>query len=114
MSQHDGIHMALAPFRMLCMSTSSSFCHDYDKNGMPKHVAWGIRVLQWFDALDLPIVVQIVLLGSAWLFFGFFMVVEALLIGSIYTPIVALVSLLGLIVVKSLGIRVSTRSKKTV
>jgi Hint module len=63
LSQHDGIHLSFAPYRMICMKgLAHKFCHSYGETGMPGFVAGGVTLAHWVDSLDLNIVLQFVLL----------------------------------------------------
>ncbi|CAB9523230.1 expressed unknown protein [Seminavis robusta] len=72
MSQHDGIHLLLTPFRALC--TNLLRCDQYSPDGYPPYVDTGMRILTWAD--QLPLVAQVVLLGLALLIFGILRMLE--------------------------------------
>lgn len=77
LAQHDGIHLFLAPFRMVCrgkLAMGLHPCNSYKENGMPPYVDGGIRILRW--ANDQTVTAQILLCALAYPVFGLFMVLE--------------------------------------
>lgn len=76
-SQHTGIHMTLAPYRMWCRVTASLHCKSYNKEGMPHHIARGMRVLEWVNQQHQ--FVQYILFALAFSVFGFLLVIECIL-----------------------------------
>ena len=71
LSQHDFIHLVLSPFRMVCCSISSQqLCHDYNDDGIPHFVAFGINLLHWLDDLDMNILLQASLFVFAFTLFS--------------------------------------------
>jgi hypothetical protein len=80
-SQATGIHMFLAPLRMLCLSgLSTSVCDPstYNENGMPHLVAFGINLASTADQQSL--LVQVLMLA---------------VVLAIFVPLYALESLVG-------------------
>ena len=77
MSVQDFVHYTLSPMRLLCMmGTSLDICQSYNEDGMLTYAAKGLALIQWLDSLDLPLVVQLVLLALAMLVFGVATVLE--------------------------------------
>jgi hypothetical protein len=79
---HTFVHMALTPFRIMCHMGGGHnlVCQSYsDEEYMPSYVARGIDLVKYLEALLLPFVVQIVLLGVFGLVCSFLMVMEAVL-----------------------------------
>lgn len=56
LNDHQLIHMALSPYRLLCSGVSRTFCDTrfYMDNGMPHYAHFGMQLLNW-------------LLGSHWI-----------------------------------------------
>jgi hypothetical protein len=95
LSLHDGVHMVLTPFRMICTSrllATDDFCHSYNEHGMPYHVGHGIQILQWIDQQSWQL--QATLFVLAFPLFGIMMALEKFW----------LVGALGLIVVTMMKI----------
>jgi hypothetical protein len=82
MAQHTGIHLVLTPFRMLCRGGSFAFCQSYNEDGMPYHIANGIRILKWADRQNVTL--QMILFLPAFLFFGALMVLEKILFSGFF------------------------------
>jgi len=55
-SDHEIIHFALSPYRLLCQGVSSHFCADQsysNEDGMPYYAHYGLELLAWiFDSSD--------------------------------------------------------------
>jgi hypothetical protein len=112
MSQHFGIHLVLSPLRMLCRGVSPGVCQMYDADGMPHYVSGGIKVLQWFDSLNLPLTVQVLLLSFAFVVFGLFYVTEmAVVAGITYAPAIAFFVAGAAALAKALDIKLSPKQK---
>lgn len=113
MSQHNLIHLALSPFRMVCMGLSSNLCQMNEKDGMPSMVYWGIQVAQWLDGLDLNLAVQVFLLGIFVSIFGGFAFVEAAVRSAYsYGPVAMVIAgLLWTVSAKLFQIRVPGKTK---
>ena len=49
MNDHQLIHMALSPLRLLCNGVSDTFCqaHFYNEDGMPFYAHYGLLLLNW-------------------------------------------------------------------
>jgi len=49
MSFHDGIHMALSPFRMFTMGVSSSLGNIYTEDGVPVYASYAMDFANWVN-----------------------------------------------------------------
>ena len=49
-SQHDYVHLGLAPFRLVCQGVSKSFCDSYDDYGMPHYVRFAVDLNEFADS----------------------------------------------------------------
>ena len=67
---HDLIHVALAPYRLLCMGVSGAFGdsrHNLD-NGMPFYVHYGLELLKW--VLNKNLAIRAVALSAIFILSG--------------------------------------------
>jgi Hint module len=115
MSQHDAVHLFLAPFRLICRATSADFCHEYNDNGMPHYVANGLKLAQWIDALDMNVLLQVSLLSIFLVVFASIMAIEVAM-DTFYTygAAVVLFVLTAIFACKTVGINVSAKKIKKV
>ena len=81
MSQHDLIHLALSPFRIMCMGVSKQLCQSLGDDGMPRYVSRGIQLAKWLDSMNLNIILQIFLLTLVVSISSCFMFLEAQIAG---------------------------------
>lgn len=59
LSHHDFVHMALSPYRVMCMagnskwlplSITNAICHTYNEDGAPYYIGWGMNFIGWIDS----------------------------------------------------------------
>jgi len=104
LTQEMGGHMSMSPMRMLCMGVSSSFCEVHDEDGLMPWVRFGYSFLQW--AMGFNVFVQALLCGLCFLVLAGFNVVELVVFGETWSPLLILATLLFVarIVVKRSGV----------
>lgn len=86
LTQQMGIHMALSPYRMLCMGVAlGGLCHSKTEDGISTLLETGIQLAKYADTLSLGM--QLALLVVALAFVGPFYLVETLF-GARYGPMV--------------------------
>ncbi|CAB9526130.1 expressed unknown protein [Seminavis robusta] len=74
MSQHSFVHIAMSPFRLMCLGISSSLCQSYNEHGMPHYVASGIAFKEWAESQN--VVAQWFLLALSFFVLGLSMTLE--------------------------------------
>ena len=94
MTHQNFIHIALSPFRMICMGVSSNVCQIYDDEGMPFYVSYGLRFASKADKIPFPL--QVLLLLTLLLFFGVFQVMENV-VGATWAPLILLLTGLAIL-----------------
>jgi len=85
-TQQDGIHMLLSPYRMICMGIPlNAFCHSRNDQGISTYVDWGIQLAHYANALNLAMQFSLLTLAVA-LFVPLYFV--ECLFGPHYAPLV--------------------------
>lgn len=108
LAQQDAVHLALSPFRVLCMGVSSSLCQASNEEGIPHYVASGMQFVRWADNTQ-PLWIQILSITLALVFFGISIFLEST-VGASMAPSVILVT--GLIYAISKVYGLSVRATK--
>lgn len=93
-SDHALIHMALSPYRMVCSGISSGLCgtDQYDEDGMPHYVRYGLGLLHWMNSSN--VLVQVVVMAGIVLVTGAFWSLE-LLLGASWAPLMVFLATLA-------------------
>jgi hypothetical protein len=97
LSQHDFMHLAIIPFRMVCskglsIPYVSGLCQSYDDTtGMPYFVSYGIGMTNWIQELCLPLYLVSFLLMVFRLCFSPLAFIETMYLSVVSNPLNALV-----------------------
>lgn len=110
-SQHDYVHLGLSPFRLMCMGISSSFCSDYNEDGIPSYPAFAIRLNEWAHSQN--VVVQSLVLLAVLLLTGVCMLLENTF-GATWAPVVVFALGAAATLTKASGVSFRANKVKTV
>lgn len=123
LSQHDFMHLAITPFRMVCSTglsipPVSGLCQSYDDTtGTPYFVSYGIQMINWILELRLPLCLFSFLLVSFRVCFSPLALIDTIYLSVVshHSNAMALVPLLCFIIYYTSSSRTSkqsTQSKK--
>lgn len=102
-SQRVMVHMFLSPLRMYCMGISSVLCQEYNEEGLPPYVDFGLKLADWGN-------LQNVCIQLVGLFLLFLLLVPSVLIedlaGPEMGPLMLVIAAISLILYKRSSYRV--------
>jgi hypothetical protein len=113
LSQQMLSHMAMSPFRMMCMGISSKLCQSFNEDGIPHYASFMLKIQQWVEAQGLNFVVHRFLIALFFVAFGSVHVLE-LALGPSNAPMIALGAAVCLVVLKMSRITIRAKKLKTV
>ena len=109
---HDGLHMAMSPFRMFTMGVSSSLGNVYNEEGIPMYAAYAMKFAKWAEQQN--IVVQLVLFLAVGALAGGFLFVENTF-GATHAPLAMVVGAVALSLMKQyeVGFHLGSKMKSS-
>ena len=113
LSDQNLAHVMLSPFRMMCMGVSSELCQNYNEDGVPPVIAFGLKLSQYCNSLNA--LAQLLLLSTLLLMAGAFMIVESVF-GATFAPtaLLGLVLMFGMLKASSKANNMSIRGIRKV
>ncbi|CAB9531682.1 Desert hedgehog protein [Seminavis robusta] len=93
LSHHALSHLWMAPFRLLCSTTSTQFCESVNENGLSQYAAFGFQFAEWGQSQN--ILVQIPFLIATVVVLALFALMEVV-VGLPMTSLALLASGVGL------------------
>lgn len=99
-SQHGGMHMALAPVRWMCLGVSQNLCQSYGDDARHSLAGFGLAANEWTQSQD--IVVQAVIVFLVFVCTAPFLFVEVM-VGANWAPLLAFALGLGVFASKRKG-----------
>ena len=102
-SQRVMVHMFLSPLRMYCLGVSAEFCEDYNEDGLPPYVDFGLKLADW--GIRQNVFTQLLCLLVFFAVLGPVVLVEDLA-GPELGPIMLIITIISLILYKRSNYRV--------